>query len=258
MAELLLSDYCLLQGLHPDTRAVVDMSAFMLRAWCFGSRNLPVSLDLHVEESSVAGEDSTLFPRTLVFPISVSEHRLDSPPMDAPPSSPSAGASDEDLDRDHRRQQPRRWDPPQSSSRAPFHTRLGPCSGSGMSSGEPVDALALPSPSVAELAAPGSSPPSSSTVCVSAPALVSGANGGGPVDAPALPDASFAEWAAPGSSSPSGLAACASLPELAAPSTGSSFQMSQESASVPDTLGCLLPDGPLTAAPLFGSTNVQT
>jgi hypothetical protein len=118
------------------------MFVFKLRAWCFEPGILPISLDLHAEEPPVDVKDGALFPRTLVFPIAVSVCPLDLPPVDAPPSSPATGTSDEDPDQECCRQLPRRRIYSQSFARAPVHTSLEQA-GPDTSSGGPMAALAL-------------------------------------------------------------------------------------------------------------------
>jgi hypothetical protein len=69
--EALLGPYCLIQGLHPNSIGVEDMSVIKLKAWCRFPDRLPEMLDLHVVEPAVLGEDGHWVPRSLVFPVAV-------------------------------------------------------------------------------------------------------------------------------------------------------------------------------------------
>jgi hypothetical protein len=152
-AELLLDGLCMVQGLHPDSIDSVDMSVLKLRAWCFSPDSLPAVLDLHVQEPLVVGEDGTIVPRTLVYPISVRVITPgDWPGGDMSEVLPPAVEDDDDMDQF---QQRRRLLGHDHSARPSVHSRLGPRTSSS-SAAEPVDD-ALPSVVlVDELAVPGS------------------------------------------------------------------------------------------------------
>jgi hypothetical protein len=44
--EFLLSDYCLIQGVHPDSRDGVDLFTFRLRVWCLDPTNIPAWISM--------------------------------------------------------------------------------------------------------------------------------------------------------------------------------------------------------------------
>jgi hypothetical protein len=153
MTEHLLSEHCIIQGLHPDSVDGVDMSVLKLRAWSFSLDCLPTVCDLHVEEPSTIGEDGSCFPYTLIYSVSVKVGRSVVLPIEGQPPPSSPYDDDEDRDQKHQRRRPRLQDRQFSSVRSSVHERLGPRIASSSARGRPVDVASLPNASVEELQA---------------------------------------------------------------------------------------------------------
>jgi hypothetical protein len=209
-AELLLDGLCMVQGLHPDSVDSVDMSVLKLRAWCFSPDGLPAVLDLHVQEPLVVGEDATIVPRTLVYPISVKIIPPgDWPRVDMSEVLPPVVDDEDDMDQFQQRRRLLGHDHSVSSARPSVHSRLGPRTSSS-SAAEPVDDATLPVVLADELTVPGSAAPIDAVIfpCASVEELMAPGSAE-PVDAAILPNA------LDGSAEP--INPCAMVVELTAP-----------------------------------------
>jgi hypothetical protein len=146
--EQLLSDYCLIQRLHPEVEERDNFFVFKLRAWCAWPELLPASIEIHaIEPPIVGGDDSTTC--TLTYLVAISVTHVGGPPAGHPPPPPPPANADGDEDRDHqmRRQQHARLGPPPFSARRPVHACLGPRASADSSIDGVVDALAPPATS---------------------------------------------------------------------------------------------------------------
>ncbi|KAG2580079.1 hypothetical protein PVAP13_6NG254700 [Panicum virgatum] len=130
-AELLLDEWCWIDGLHPSVTERRDV--VRLKAWRSCHGNIPAEMELEIVEPPLAG--SELGVRTLTYPISVSVTPFEDSREDSPPPSSLPGNG-----RRRRRQQGRRsaeGSPAQVGPRAvalsssvpggrpPVHARLG-------------------------------------------------------------------------------------------------------------------------------------
>jgi hypothetical protein len=208
-AELLLDGLCMVQGLHPDSIDSMDMAVLKLRAWCFSTDSLPAVLDLHVQEPLVVGEDGSIVPRTLVYPISVRVITPgDWPAGDMSVVLPPVVEDDDDRDQF---QQRRRIIGHDLSAWPLVHSRLGPRTSSS-SAAEPVED-ALPPVVLADELAVSGSVDAEFFPCASVEELLA-PGPAGPVDATILPNdldgsvvpfilgAAVVELTAPGSADP--------------------------------------------------------
>ncbi|KAJ1255928.1 hypothetical protein BS78_K134900 [Paspalum vaginatum] len=114
MAELLLNDYCLVQGLHPDTEERHDLQTFKLQAWCAQLELIPECMHLHIVEPLIVDGMEPAEIRTLVYPIAILVSVVARPPVQHPPSPPAPTNFDDD--RGHDQYKRRRRLPPSSST----------------------------------------------------------------------------------------------------------------------------------------------